>query len=102
MSKNKANSVQKQVSKPERERNGKIELLRFIFALVVALFHLGGNEKFGHEMMKTGYLAVEYFFIVSGYLLVGSVERLQKAENEDIAAASLRCRSLTAKSPQQL
>ena len=62
-------------------RNGKIEFLRFVFSVFVLLFHCGKYllppisyfkglhlSLFGH-----GSIAVEFFFIVSGFLMAKSV-----------------------------
>ena len=55
-------------------RNGVIELYRFIFALMIVFHHaryLGGGTDtplFGN----IGYIGVEFFFLVSGYLLAKS------------------------------
>lgn len=54
-----------------RQRNGTIDFFKFVFALVIVVFHLyplystGGYRLFG-----CGRVAVEFFFMVSGYLLV--------------------------------
>lgn len=54
--------------------------LRFVFALMIFLYHLGGlfygyNQEFLSEMpakylsFKNGYLGVSFFFILSGFIL---------------------------------
>ena len=57
---------------------GEIEFLRFFFAVVVMLRHslafMGSIEK---TPFAGGALAVEFFFIVSGYLLMMSVDRIK-------------------------
>lgn len=57
------------------ERNGKIDLLKFIFAVVVALFHFSCSAEYPDEMFRRGYLSVEFFFIVSGYLFAKSLQK---------------------------
>ena len=43
--------------------NGEISILKFLFALLILAFHLGGfYDKFNY-----GYIGVEFFFIVSGF-----------------------------------
>lgn len=64
--------------KAKKRRNGRIDLLRFIFALVIMLHHsryVLGDEK---ALFLGGSLAVEFFFLVSGYLMAVSVERENK------------------------
>ena len=43
-------------------RNGNIEVLRFFMCLVIMLFHAG----FSHFPVRGGYLAVEFFFLITG------------------------------------
>lgn len=67
----------------QKLRNGKIELLRFLFALVVVLHHSRElADADGFYLAKSGYLAVEFFFILSGYFLMSSI--LNKGEIENI------------------
>lgn len=51
-------------------KNYSIEALRFIFMLVIAVWHFSRINPFTH-----GYIAVDFFFILSGFLLYGSFER---------------------------
>ena len=53
-----------------KKRNGMISLLKFLFALVIMLYHI--TIRFvrvcdGNYVIRIGYLAVEFYFIVSGY-----------------------------------
>ena len=57
-----------------------IEILRFVFTIMIALHHFY-IYKIG--WLEKGYIAVEFFFILSGYLLINSCER-----NSDISAGS--------------
>ncbi|MGN0367699.1 MAG: acyltransferase family protein [Wujia sp.] len=59
-----------QTQKMGSAHNGAIDLLKFIFAIVIALYHTGCfycTETQG--LFLCGYIGVEFFFIVSGYLL---------------------------------
>jgi len=62
-------------------RNGKIEFLRFFFSVIIVIHHsrkiLGDNNCW----FLGGSLAVEFFFIVSGYLMMHSIT---KAENNSV------------------
>ena len=61
-------------------RNGKIDLLRFIFSICVVLNHAKYimPDK-THANLFSGYsLAVEFFFLVSGYLMMASIEKAEK------------------------
>lgn len=60
-----------------KQRNGTIDFLKFLFALVVLIFH-GRKLASGNEfaLLQSGYLAVEFFFLVSGYLMMKSASRV--------------------------
>lgn len=49
-----------------KKRNGNVELLRFLFAWIIVLFH-GGLH------FKGGYLAVEFFFTITGFFLAEKI-----------------------------
>lgn len=64
------------------KRNGAIEFLRFVFCMVVVICHgrnLGGTPEIA-LFADAGYIAVEFFFFVSGFLMAKSVA---KRQNED-------------------
>lgn len=58
-----------------QKRNGEIDFLRFLFSLVIVIHHFENNYLFSH--FRNGYVAVEFFFIVSGYLMASHVHRMQ-------------------------
>ncbi len=62
------------------KRNGEIEFLRFVFASIV-VFHHSYNlfGKLGSSIFTRGSFAVEFFFIVSGFLLMKSVSKCENA-----------------------
>ncbi|MBE5916150.1 MAG: hypothetical protein E7273_04835 [Pseudobutyrivibrio ruminis] len=64
------------------KRNGAIELYRFIFAIVVMIYHFGKAHCFWG--IPGGYLAVEYFFMLSGYFMTSSIFYLRDVENSFI------------------
>lgn len=72
-------------------RNGKIELYRFIFSIYVLFFHfdkyLLSGTKFGDEFrwafFPHGAMGVEFFFLVSGWLMAKSVSKLRSNAPED-------------------
>ena len=86
--------------KKTSQRNGKIELLRFIFCIGVLLFHC---EKYvlGEPSLEKGYhlslfchgsMGVEFFFLVSGFLMAKSISkkiRMQTELQETLAKESL-------------
>lgn len=51
------------------DRNAVIDLLKFIFAIMIVLYHsksFSGDEP---RIITGGYIAVDFFFVVSGYYL---------------------------------
>lgn len=57
-------------------RNGLIEFYRFVFACLIIAFHgawISGGNRF--IVFGGGYLAVEFFFILSGFFLVRQVDK---------------------------
>ena len=68
----------------KKTKNGLIELLRFIFCIIVLVFHVfqdvnGGNYANTIDwrgLFRYGYLAVDFFFIVSGYFMANSISRM--------------------------
>ena len=57
-------------------RNGKVDLFKFIFSIVVIIYHFGNAVKFDNELFNKGYIGVEFFFIVSGFLFAKSIEKI--------------------------
>ncbi len=70
-------------------RNGKIEFLRFFFSMAVLIFHLG-KYIIGEPSLKTlkfglfphGAMGVEFFFLVSGYLMAKKIFKNLQGNNE--------------------
>lgn len=72
-----------------KARNGKVDLLKFIFSLVVIIYHFGNAVKYDNELFNRGYIAVEFFFIVSGFLFAKSLSRIEYKE-DTVITDSLR------------
>lgn len=63
-----------------KQRNGKIELMRFVFSLCILCFHVGETLWNGQLVVAEGVsffalgtAGVEFFFVVSGFLLAQSL-----------------------------
>ncbi len=63
------------------KRNGEIDVLRFVFSVLIVIFHF--NDNFKLQIMYFGNIAVEFFFLVSGYLMAMHANKKIK-QNEDI------------------
>ena len=67
--------------KQSKPRNNIVELFRFIYSLLVVGYHV--QFSYSDEMIdffENGALAVEFFFLLSGYFLARSLEKLGKDE----------------------
>ncbi len=65
----------------KKRYNPEIDLLKFIFSVIVVIYHSKNISAIGSEaLFKYGFTAVEFFFIVSGYLMVKSSKKFT-AEN---------------------
>lgn len=64
----------------QTSRNGKIDFLRFVFSICIVLNHAKIFLPAGPLADRfMGYsLAVEFFFLVSGYLLMATIEKAEK------------------------
>ncbi len=58
----------------EKKRNGEIDVFRFIFSIIIVFYHF--NLLYPMGFFPYGDLCVEFFFIVSGYLMAVQVEKL--------------------------
>ena len=67
------------------QRNIKIDILKFVFTIIIVIYHsiLMTDNRY-LPIFQRGYLAVEFFFIVSGYLMANSV-----AKKDGVAPARL-------------
>lgn len=73
------------------KRNGKIEFLRFIFSIIIVVHHsrnILGDDK---SPFLGGSFAVEFFFLVSGYLMMASIEKIsaRKADTHELGKETL-------------
>ena len=74
-----------------RSRNNLVELFRFLFSILVVGYHiqmtfLGDSTNF----FENGALAVEFFFLISGYFLARSIEKISSKEKYNPALESCR------------
>ena len=70
---------------PKAKRNGEIELLRFIFCLLVVLFHCNkdifgmiSENNYQFALSPRGYIMVEFFFMLSGYFMASGIDKSRK------------------------
>lgn len=67
---------------PTKKHNGIISFWKFCFCMMVVIFHsyafVANGEK---TVFRQGYIAVEFFFLVSGFLLAKSALKKEESEN---------------------
>ena len=71
--------------KKPKPRNNIIEFGRFIYSLLVMGYHVQfsyDDDKV--DIFENGALAVEYYFLLSGYFLSRSLEKISKDEKNNI------------------
>ncbi len=65
-----------------KKRNGAIDFWRFIFSLVIVSFHTFHYESInGIQPFIGGNSSVEFFFLVSGFLMAQSADRVTDAKD---------------------
>ena len=74
-----------------RGRNNLVELARFLFSILVVGYHIqmtfSGDSI---DFFENGAVAVEFFFLISGYFLARSVEKISTKEKYNPALESCR------------
>ena len=74
----------------KEKRNGIISLWKFLFAIVIAFFHT--NQFYDNQksiFFYGGYIAVEFFFIISGFYLAQK-SLSEKYDNSKITKESIK------------
>lgn len=68
------------------KRNGEIELLRFLFSVIIVLFHCNKDifdcispENYSYALAPRGYIGVEFFFMLSGYFMAAGIAKNKSA-----------------------
>ncbi len=61
------------MKQPTKEKNSLVEVLRFLFALWVLYYH--DYVPYKGAFFAQGYLAVEFFFVLSGFFLMKSIDQ---------------------------
>ena len=71
--------------KASKPRNNLVELFRFIYSLLVLGYHVQMSyEDDVYDIFENGAIAVEFYFLLSGYFLARSLEKLSKDEKTNI------------------
>lgn len=62
----------------QKKRNGKVDLLKFLFAIIIVFNHSKNVVGSKNSIFLGGSFAVEFFFIVSGYFMMAGIKRLSR------------------------
>lgn len=57
--------------------NAELDIWRFVFSVAVFLFHLNKMKLSDEQIFPLGYVATDFFFMVSGYLMASSSQRVR-------------------------
>lgn len=77
---------------PRKQRNGWIDILRLMFAVLIVLFHTEELNIDGENFLicPGGYIGVEFFFLVSGFLMAATAARQRNTEEIDTGTLTIR------------
>lgn len=65
---------------PAKTRNGEIDFWKFVFSIMVVQFHSSNLTKIKTTPFVGAAIAVEFFFLVSGYLMAASISRYKEGD----------------------
>lgn len=68
----------------KNKHNGKISFWKFMFSLMIVALHLGVSHTNYKYHFEAGSIAVDFFFIVSGYLFCKKVLNLKLNSKEEL------------------
>lgn len=79
------------MKKIETKHNGIISIWKFIYCVMIILYHISLDKSFNEKYtFKYGAIGVEFFFIVSGYLLAKKAIDFGNVKNENIGIETWR------------
>jgi len=59
----------------ETKYNGSIEIYRYVLTLCVGLMHFYNSHYHGYKFFEGAYLAVDFFFMLSGFYLINTLSK---------------------------
>ena len=85
-----ANQQQAPVEQTSKARNGAIDFLKFLFALLIVVLHSRNFATGPGALFPGGSIAVEFFFVVSGFLMAQSAKRIHLTDDFSTGPATAR------------
>lgn len=76
----------------KNDQNYCIDFLKFIFSVIIVLYHSWTfTGVYGNGYFNRGYCVVDFYFIVTGYLLMNTIsKKYKKYKDEDIGKLSVK------------
>lgn len=68
------------IQKQAKTRNGAIDFWKFVFSIMVVQFHSSNLTEVKNTPFVGAAIAVEFFFLVSGYLMAASISRYREED----------------------
>ena len=68
--------------------NIRIEYLRLIFSILIVFFH--ANAFWKGIVFKGGYLGVEFFFILTGYLFAKNIDKYSNCDFDTLGSETIK------------
>lgn len=62
-----------------KKYNPQIDIAKFLFSIIIILYHSNKLVAFDVHLFQYGYTAVEFFFMITGYLMVCSSKKFDTA-----------------------
>lgn len=75
--------------KKKSARNGEIELLRFVFCVIIFIFHVNIDSKSSFKLFCKGNFGVEFFFMVSGIFLTKYADTRRGCNKKKVGKESI-------------
>lgn len=74
--------IEQEKNNPSKKHNGIISFWKFMFCMMIVIYHANVFSKAGEKIiLSKGSIGVEFFFLVSGYLMTKSALKKQNDSN---------------------
>ena len=65
-----------------KEHNYFVDFLRFVFSIGILFYHSWRfTGVFGNGIANSGFLGVDFYFMVTGYLMINSIRNHKKSKD---------------------